>query len=137
MTVTEILTLPKKTHLKSKVLIDGLFNSGKSEKAGPVIVLWNNAELPNDEPIHVGFSVPKRKFKRAVDRNRIKRQMREVYRMNQTGLYRLLKDKEQQLAIFIIYRGSHNYTYKALEGKIIVILKRLENELRKELNNDQ
>jgi len=135
--VSEILTLPKKRHLKSKVIIDELFNSGKSEKAGPVIVLWDKVELSNDEPIHIGFSVPKRKFKRAVDRNRIKRQMREVYRMNQTGLYRLLKDEEQQLALFIIYRGSHNYTYKALEAKIIVILKRLEHELRKELNNDQ
>ncbi|MBL4703009.1 MAG: ribonuclease P protein component [Flavobacteriales bacterium] len=130
-------TSPKKEHLKSKVLIDALFTEGHSLKGGPVVLLWKKVELPADVPIQIGFSVPKKRFKKAVDRNRIKRQMREVYRMNQSGLYDLVKENNVQLALFLLYRGSKASEFEALQDKIIVTLNRLENELKKEFRDDQ
>ena len=47
-----------------------------------------------------------------------------------------MKEQQKQLSVFFIYRGSETFNYKALEGKIIVTLSRLETELRKELTDE-
>ena len=128
-------TLSRGESLKSRGSIDRLFKNGKNIKSGPIVLLYNVEPL-DDFPVKIGVSVPKRRFKKAVDRNRLKRQIREVYRLHQNPLYSLMKEQQKQLSVFFIYRGSETFNYKALEGKIIVTLSRLETELRKELTDE-
>ncbi|MEL7221962.1 MAG: ribonuclease P protein component [Bacteroidota bacterium] len=93
--------------LKSRKEIEYLFSRG-SHSIGqyPLRLVWRPAmERRSEFPIQVATTVSKRNFKRAVDRNRIKRVMREAYRLNKTELYDTLPEQEQQLAWMIIYIG--------------------------------
>ena len=75
------LTFGKQEKLKSRKLIERLFEEGKSVKKYPIRLVYLQTDHTSDLPAQVGFSVPKRHFKRAVDRNRIKRLLREAYRI--------------------------------------------------------
>ncbi len=87
MTETKkIFGLSRHKSLKNKKLIDQLFKQGNSLVAYPLRVVWMPADYKQDEPFLVAFSVPKKKFKRAVDRNRIKRLMRESFRLQQNDM---------------------------------------------------
>ena len=68
-----------------------------------------------------GFSVPKKRFKTAVERNLLKRRMREAYRMKKHKFYRKLESSENSLAIMLIYTGKHAAKFEEIEkamGKI-------------------
>ena len=75
-------TLGKDEKLKSRKLIEHLFAEGKRVKSFPLQLIYLQIGHDSEFPVKVGFSVPKRVVKLAVDRNRIKRMMREVYRLN-------------------------------------------------------
>ena len=76
-------TLPRSKSLKSKLLIDQLFKQGQSLVVFPLRLVYLPVDYQANEPFLTGFSVPKKKFKHAVDRNRIKRLMRESFRLQQ------------------------------------------------------
>ena len=103
--------------LKSKKLISELFLSKQSISNFPFRLIWNITDLKSPYPAQIAFSVPKRTFKKAVDRNAIKRQMREVYRLNRQGLYKSLKNSGQQAAFMLLFTGKKKYIYKELETK--------------------
>ena len=88
-----------------------------------MIGVWKRIE--DEDPLcQVGFSVSKRNFKRAVDRNEVKRKMREVFRLNQ----QILKPAERpgtKLVFMIIFVGKALPDYSLVEKKIITLLKRL------------
>jgi ribonuclease P protein component len=79
-------TLPRSKSLKSKLLINKLFKEGQSLVAYPLRMVYLTTDYEMNEPFLTGFSVPKKKFKHAVDRNRIKRLMRESFRLQQHNL---------------------------------------------------
>ena len=79
-------TLSRSKSLKSKLLINKLFGKGQSIVVYPLRLVFIDADIKVDEDFLVSFSVPKKKFKRAVDRNRIKRLMRESFRLQQHNL---------------------------------------------------
>ena len=128
-------TLSKRERLKSSVIMEQLFSSGNSIKSGPFVLLWRIQKLSSSVAIQVGFSVPKKKFKKAVTRNKIRRLIKEAYRLQKTGLFDTVLKSEKQLALFILYRDNNESTQKELQDKIIVALSRLENELKIELSN--
>ena len=96
-------TLCKAERLNSKILIEKMFAGGsKSFSIFPLRVVYMPVEN-QDVQASILLSVSKKRFKRAVKRNRVKRQLREAYRMHKHQLLQILTDKQQQLAIAFIY----------------------------------
>ena len=118
---------PKSERLSSQVVIDELFEDSKSVKAFPLMIKYKHHKFREGSNVQIAISVPKRRVKKAVDRNRIKRQIREAYRLNKGRLLELFKDKEEGLALFLIYYGSEKADYSAIENKIKILLQELEN----------
>ena len=115
-----LYTFSKAQRLKSRKQIEALFRSGKSFTVFPLKVFyrWEGEGLPR-----IGVSAPKRSFKRAVDRNRIKRLLREGYRLQQQVL--LESSSSSGLQVFIVYTGKDIPSFPDVTEKIGVILKRL------------
>jgi len=117
-------TFGKQEKLKSKKAIDLLFKKGKSINAYPLKAIFLPTNEEEDTGLNVGVSVAKRNIKLAVNRNLIKRRMREAYRLNNRGLKESCVGKKGYNIMFI-YHSSQILTYQEIESKIKVILNRL------------
>ena len=124
-------TFCKKERLNRKIIIDDLYSKGHSFFIYPIKVNWIITDLQTSFPAQVIINVSKRNLKKAVDRNRIKRLIREVYRKNKNIHYSFLKQNKIQLALSLIYVASETSSYKDIEKKIILILQRLIDEMEK------
>lgn len=118
-------TFKKLERLSSRKLIAELMADGKVIHQSPFRAIWQVQSLSGPFPVQIAFSVPRRIFRRAVDRNRIKRLIRESYRKNKADIYTLLKDRNVQIAVLIVYSGKMIPDYQETEQKIQSILKRL------------
>lgn len=119
-------TFNKSERLKSRKIIERIFNrEGKSFSNYPLRVTWLETPLDTTFPVQITFSVSKKKFKKAVHRNRIKRLMREAYRLNKTKFYASLSAQEKQGAIIIIYTANEELPFHEIESKMKQALKRL------------
>lgn len=122
-------TFSKDERLCKKKVIDTVFEKGQTIKAFPLMVRFIlDEEL--DAPLQVAFSVPKKKFKLATDRNRIKRQLREAWRLNKNELKALLEEKNQKMALFLIFADKEKRKFKSIEEKIAVILNELKSNIQ-------
>jgi len=121
--------------LRKKKLIDRLFAEGTSFFIYPFKIFWLPADVETHLPAQILIGVTKRAFKHAVDRNRIKRQIREAYRLNKHQLYKHLEKHQQQFVIAVIYTAHAQISHEEMEIKIKAVLKRLFTELDKKLNN--
>ncbi|MDX8341625.1 ribonuclease P protein component [Draconibacterium sp. IB214405] len=109
-------SLKKEERLCSKKVIDKLFAEGESFLAFPLKVVHLKTDLPLPVKVQAGFTVSKKIFKRAVKRNRIKRLMREAYRLNKQKLPTLADDK--QMAVFFIFIGKELPTFQQVEKAV-------------------
>ena len=123
MTTTIRYFFKKQDKLKSRKTIELLFGKGKSFSNFPFKVVW----LPenNEAVLQAGVGVSSKYFKKATDRNRIKRLMREAYRLQKKILQDHLEEKQNKLSVFILYVGKELPEYEIVFEKIGVILKRL------------
>ena len=122
------LSFNKNERLCSKKVIDKLFVEGKSVFSFPVKIVYLETQLPAKVPVQAVFTVGKRNFKRAVQRNLIKRRMREVYRLNKPGFYSEIGEK--QVAVFFIFTGKTISEYSQIEAAIKKGMKKLISELK-------
>ena len=117
-------TFKKEEKLKNRKTIEQLFRDGKSFSVFPFRVLWKLTGT-SVSPLQTGFAVSSKHFKKAVDRNRIKRLMREAYRLQKNELQNQLKQQQKQLAVFIIYVGNELPEYDLVFDKTTNVLSRL------------
>lgn len=118
----------KEERLHEKKLIGALFKEGKSFYKFPFKVFYYKLEEVETYPAKVLISVSKHNFKRAVDRNRIKRLVREAYRKNKHILLGEEPDSQAPRATWVIgliHRGNIIPEYEEVEKKIILILHEL------------
>lgn len=118
----------KEERLTDKRTIEELFKSGKVFTLQPFRVLYSTGKRIADYPLTVMFAVPGKNFSKAVDRNRIRRLMREAYRRNKSDILLKLKEAGQNFSMILLYTGKTIAPYKEIEHKIILILQRLYKE---------
>ncbi|MEN0004284.1 MAG: ribonuclease P protein component [Bacteroidota bacterium] len=117
--------------LKSKKVIDSLFKEGQSFGQYPLRIVWMASDqLKSDFLAQFALSVPKRKFPKAVHRNRIRRQVREAYRLNKHKLYRGLEKHEQQYAIMVLYVAKEALPYATIENAMKGIIHRFLKKIK-------
>jgi ribonuclease P protein component len=119
--------LPAAYRIKRQTVFDKLTQQGDSIYVYPFKLIFTETGLPEDVPYQVAFGVSKKKFKKAVRRNRIKRLMRETFRLKQH-----LIPQDKSLALLVIYTSKK-------EEKFDFLLEQMEsllNKLTGKLNND-
>jgi ribonuclease P protein component len=121
----------KKEKLKSRKLIEELFARGKSINVFPVRIsyIFSNLQAEEKSLLQVGVSVSKRNFKRAVDRNRIKRLLREAYRLQKKELLELLTGQKKKGFVFFIYTGKQLPEYSMVFDTITKSLNILKKKV--------
>ena len=122
-------SFPKKERLKSKKLFEQVFQDGKSLKQYPLKLIYLRAELTEDVKCQAGMAVPKRRIRKAVKRNRIKRLMREAYRLNKEPIFNKMLGN---YALLFLYLGKEDPEYSEVEGSIKTLLFRFLNEIQDE-----
>jgi ribonuclease P protein component len=118
---------PKSEKLCSKKDMEELFKKGSSHFLYPFKLVFLTKKTKECLLPQVLITVPKKTFKKAVDRNRIKRQIREAYRLSKDQIFGELNAEKIPCYIAIIYIGKDKLQYNELEKKLISILLRLKN----------
>jgi ribonuclease P protein component len=114
-------TYSKIEKLKSKILIEKLFDEGKSVKIFPLRLIFLETEFNQPIKIKCGVSVGKRNFKNAVDRNRVKRLIREAYRLNKSAYFNNIST---QYAFMILYIGNEKPTFEQTDKSMRKLLEK-------------
>ncbi|MBP6527236.1 MAG: ribonuclease P protein component [Prevotella sp.] len=134
MSASQAENLTKQERVCSKLLIDRLFNGGKSHSMSAyplrVVYMYMQAEdIANDEPnTQLLVSVPKKCFKRAVKRNRVKRQVREAYRRNRSIVSEKLSDG-CRLVMAFIWLDPKLYDTAVVEVKMKNLIQRISEKI--------
>ena len=120
-------TLGKNERLKSRKQIQQLFNEGKNFPLSPFRIYYLVIPIIADSQpnLQFGTGTSGKNFKRAVDRNRIKRLIREAYRLQKKPLQEALKQKGLGLNVFFIYTSKELPGYNIVKEKVNVILSKL------------
>jgi len=115
-------TFKKQEKLKKSKLIDKLFANGKSLTVFPIKLIYLKTDHQSPYKIQAGVTVSKRNFKKAVDRIRVKRLLREVYRKNKYIIYDSENTKKH--IFMFIYLGKTEFEYHVLEDKMKLLLQK-------------
>lgn len=117
--------LRKIERMHSKNQIDLLFQKGKSKWEGCLRITYLLNDDVSETPVRVMFSAPKKQFRRAVDRNVLKRRMREAYRINKHELIEQAGLAKKNLFIAFLYVGREVETYQVIASDIKALLKKI------------
>ncbi|RZK40117.1 MAG: ribonuclease P protein component [Pedobacter sp.] len=124
-------TFKKEERLCSRKSLDLLFKNGSSFFVYPFRITYLFVEEPRLYPVQVVINVAKKRYKRAVDRNLIKRRTREAYRTQKDGLlYNKLDNNYQLLLLSIQFVGKEKYPFSFFEKKLVSALNKLTTQLK-------
>ena len=118
----------KSERLTGSKSISSLFQDGTSISSYPVRILFN-AEGIGPKPVSLAISVPKRLFKRAVDRNLLKRRIREAYRLNKPQFYARLQSIQIKANVVIQYQQKEILDYQIIEAGVVKVLEKMVSKL--------
>ena len=122
-------TLGAGERLKRRQHIEALFREGKALSVFPLRLIWKFVPLGDEAfPLLAGFSAPKKKFKKAVDRNRVKRLLREAWRLNKHELTAAIPEGKQ-LQVFIQYLDREIPDFPKVSAVTILSIARLKKAL--------
>lgn len=126
------LKFSKKEKLKSRKAIQQLFETRQSIHVFPLRLIWKKLDFPlSKTPAQFAVTVPKRAFAKAVHRNRIKRIIREVYRLNKNSFYDALINEGEQYGLMFLYSGKKEPTFEEVEKALKKIKKILAKKIEK------
>lgn len=118
-----IHTLGEKERLKSRKSIGLLFQQGRKLSLPPLRAVY--LSVPAAEGLRIGVSVSTRQFSRAVDRNRVKRLIREAWRLQKNELQGLLREKQRGLHVFILYTARELPDFQSIYGRTGQLIRKL------------
>jgi len=119
-------TFSKEERLTGKTNIDQLFDQGKSFNLFPFRIFYHLANNPAEPAARLLIAIPKKKVKHAVDRNRLRRLVREAYRLQKTEFLTCLEAIPVHVHFALIFTGENtDLKYKEVELKIIACLAKL------------
>lgn len=127
MSAAERFTLSKEERICSKKLINELFTgNGRSMTAFPLRVVFMKRTIVDDQPrAAMLVSVPRRYFKHAVDRNRVKRQVREAFRRNKSIITQNLTDDHEAVAMAFVWLTDEKFPSSEVENRMVRLLTRI------------
>jgi ribonuclease P protein component len=123
-------TLPRNKILRSQKAITGLFQPGFFVSSYPLRI--NYLLQPHADgvsPVLVLFSVSKRRFKKATDRNRIKRILREVYRLNQAAFMAIKLPTDQRMEMALIFTGNELPSFQLMQTCLLQCVQKMERKI--------
>lgn len=122
-----LFSLNKAEKLKSRKAIDRLFQKGQSFSAYPIRIVYfiEQPKPQGSQGLKMAASIPKKSFAKAVKRNRIKRQIREAYRLNKQKIEAIMEEKDGELQLMCIYLSKKEEAYSTIEKSMIKILDKL------------
>ena len=124
------LTFSKEERLCSKKLLTELFTNGSSFLVYPYRITWMAAEPEQIMPAQVVIGVSKKKFKRSVDRNLIKRKIKEAYRLNKSKLlYSYLISGDKKILLSLNYIGKEILEYSIIDSKLKTVFATLGKQV--------
>jgi len=121
-------TFHKAERLKSKIVFGKLIADGSSVKKHPFVLVWKKVVVNQEFPIKIAFSVSKKRFPLAVDRNEMRRKISEIYRLNKAGWYSKLS---HNYAILLIYTSKEKMTSVDLKNKLMLVFERFIADVEK------
>lgn len=126
-------TFGKTERLCSKKLIASLFQKGnRGFSLFPFRVLWKSNTAYQPYPVQVLITVPKRNFPKPSGRNRVKRQIKELYRHRKHELYQLLSSQNKQVSLLLSYQHKQELPFEELRSQFDKMFQKLLHELQKD-----
>lgn len=130
------LTFQKKERLCSKNTFSFLFENGSSLRAGAISVYYS-FDVPEElvkSPVTVAFAVPKRHIKNAVNRNYVKRRMREVFRHKKPEIVEFLSSRQSNLILLISYNRAKLASFDEIHYKLEKLINKLLRKIEETEN---